>query len=241
MTPISSDERLRTTRTNYDRVYENRSVFLRWPADWVLRFHNMALRSRLERGARVLDYGCGSGNNAVFLALQGYHVTLADVTETAVPLVRENFRDHNLLAPPVEIVPQNPERLPWADGTFDFVLSNQVLYYLPSESDLKRVVAELARVTRPGGIAFFTMIGPRNHAIQDHTVSVTNDVHEIDLGGGHRLSQGGRYHEFMFVVRDEDHLKQVFDAYTPMTTGYFDQSMLDMRSNFHWIFAGQKA
>lgn len=228
------------TKANYDAIYAQKRVFLRYPADWIIRFHNMTLRDRLAPGAKVLDYGCGSGNNAVFFTRQGYDVTLSDITKTAQPLVDENFIDAHMAPRDVAVLDPTPERLPWPDATFDFVVSNQVLYYLPSYAELSRIAAELHRVTKPGGLCFLTMIGPKNYYITDHVKSVRDGVHEVFIGGDHRLAGATGYHEFILVPRDEDHLAELMQPWTRRDIGYFDQRMGDMTSNFHWIFVGEK-
>ena len=39
---------------------------------------------------------------------------------------------------------------------------------------------------------------------------------------------------------DEEELKDLFSEFECLSTGYFDQSMFDMTSTFHWIFVGKK-
>jgi hypothetical protein len=46
--------------------------------------------------------------------------------------------------------------------------------------------------------------------------------------------------EMIYLVNDEDELKSLFSDFECLSTGYFDQSMFDVKSNFHWIFAGSK-
>ena len=46
--------------------------------------------------------------------------------------------------------------------------------------------------------------------------------------------------EDVLLVRDEAHLLQRFQEFKPITTGHFDQAMFDIKSNFHFIFAGTK-
>ena len=47
--------------------------------------------------------------------------------------------------------------LPFADGSFDIVVSDSTLDHFPVESDIRRAIAELARVLRPGGTLILTM------------------------------------------------------------------------------------
>jgi ubiquinone/menaquinone biosynthesis C-methylase UbiE len=128
--------------------------------------------------------------------------------------------------------------LDYPDNTFDFILSNQVLYYLPSIEHLKKVCAEMKRVLKPGGYVFFTMMGPANYYLTHHLKSIKdNGVFEIRVEEeGHRLNG---VQELILGVKDEEHLITMFDDFEVITTGYFDQKMFDLKSNQHFIFVGQ--
>ena len=215
----------------YRKVYEARRTFLRYPADWIIRFHNMFMKPNLSSG-HILDYGCGSGNNAAFFKEQGYEVYGTDITEAVLPLIEENVGSTENFT----ILPPDMTRLPYDDNYFDFILSNQVLYYLGSEQRIRAICQEFSRCLRPGGVVFFTMMGSKNYYITQHAQRIEGDLFEIQITGDHRLSG---YHEFIYVVRDEDHLKSLFSVFECLTAGYFDQSMFDMKSNFHWIFVGR--
>jgi SAM-dependent methyltransferase len=225
---------LQTNATHYADIYGRRQTFLRYPADWIIRFHNIYLRENIPRG-RVLDFGCGSGNNMKFFLDQGYDVTGTDIVDDVVPLVRENLGNKGV----VQILPPNIERLPFADGSFDVVLSNQVLYYLASRQRIEAMSREFARVLRPGGAVFITMMGLRNYYCSGKLArNLGDDVYEVVIEGANRLSG---FHQVIYAVRDDEHLRDLFGNFEPLTTGYVDQSLFDLKSSFHWIFAGRKA
>ena len=152
---MTNDQFLQANQDNYEELYTKRQAFLRYPADWVIRFHNMYLRQNIP-GGRVLDYGCGSGNNSVFFMEQGYEVHGVDVADESLALVKLNLEKGHLdpsIIDRFSIIPRDNVTLPFEDEFFDVVVSNQVLYYLPSEEHIKRVCQELSRCLRPGGSA----------------------------------------------------------------------------------------
>ena len=100
----------------------------------------------LPSGARVLDVGCGTGYDVHHMRHRGLDVTAVE----PAPAMRERARQAN---PGVEIVDGDIERLPFRDGSFDFVCAIEVIRYLAEPG---RGVAELARVLRRGGVAFVT-------------------------------------------------------------------------------------
>src|SRR5207249_2521076 len=87
---------LAENQTNYEHLYARQEAFLRYPADWLIRFHNMFLKSRLPNGGLALDYGCGSGNNSVFLIQKGFETFGVDVAPSFKALVASNFSLHGI-------------------------------------------------------------------------------------------------------------------------------------------------
>ena len=53
-------------------------------------------------------------------------------------------------------------RLPFATGVFDLVISNSTLDHFDSTVEIDRALAELSRVTRPGGVVVVTLDNPHN-------------------------------------------------------------------------------
>jgi SAM-dependent methyltransferase len=90
--------------------------------------------------ARVLDAGCGTGEFAERVQRElGAAVCAIDLSARMVELTAQRG---------VEAEVADIQALPFADGTFDVVVANWVLYHV---EDLDRGLAELARVLRPGG------------------------------------------------------------------------------------------
>lgn len=115
------------------------------------RLHNTwiveCLRERVGPGARVLDIGCGAGYLTNQLAQQGFDVTGLDASQESLNVAarhdatgRVSYEHGDALA------------LPYPDASFDAVCS---LDFLEHVEEPARVVAEAARVLRPGGVFFF--------------------------------------------------------------------------------------
>lgn len=94
---------------------------------------------------RILDVGTGPGFFAINLALAGHDVTAVDVTEHMLRHARLNAESYGAH---VNFVLHRGEFLPFADGSFDLVVSRNVLWNLEYP---QQALSEWSRVLAPGG------------------------------------------------------------------------------------------
>ncbi len=103
----------------------------------------------LEEGDRVLDIGCGGG--AALRRMSGSimsgHLTGVDYSDVSVSLSRENNAD-DIESGKMEIVEASVEALPFADGSFDKIITVESFYFWPSPAE---DIREVCRVLKSGG------------------------------------------------------------------------------------------
>jgi SAM-dependent methyltransferase len=90
----------------------------------------------------VLDVGCGPGALTARLLSIGSRVTAIDPAPTFVDAARERFPD-------IEVSRGTAEELPYGTATFDAALAQLVVHFM---ADPVAGLAQMARVTRPGGV-----------------------------------------------------------------------------------------
>lgn len=99
----------------------------------------------LRGGERVLDVASGSGNTVLAAARRHCVATGIDYVPALVERARIRAEAEQLT---VQLHLADAENLPFADGTFDVVLSTIGVMFAP---DQRRAASELLRVCRPGG------------------------------------------------------------------------------------------
>jgi 2-polyprenyl-6-hydroxyphenyl methylase/3-demethylubiquinone-9 3-methyltransferase len=112
---------------------------------------------------RVLDLGCGAGFLSNFLANLGHHVTGIDTTAENLAVARAHDPTQT-----VAYERGDACALPFPDHSFDVVCAMDLLEHV-TEPD--RLIAEVGRVLRPGGVFFF------------HTFNRTKAAHLIVIKG----------------------------------------------------------
>ncbi|HYC32684.1 MAG TPA: class I SAM-dependent methyltransferase [Gemmatimonadales bacterium] len=132
-------------------------------------------RLRLQAGERVLDAACGSGTATLPAARAGAEVTGVDLVASALHTAGTRAAGEEL-APRLERA--SVESLPYPDASFDVVLS---LFGVMFAARPDRVLAELARVTRPGGRMALASWSPGGfmgalHGLLTGPIPITFDV-----------------------------------------------------------------
>jgi len=98
----------------------------------------------------VLDAGCGTGDNALFLAERGHTVWGVDAVPKAIEVCRKKAEERDL---PVTFLVLDAFHLDSLGRTFDTVIDSGLFHTL-SDPDRPRFVRSLAAVLKPGGSYF---------------------------------------------------------------------------------------
>ena len=112
------------------------------------------LRGRIAQGMRVLDAGCGSGRNLVFLLREGFDVWGVDESADAVAQTRQLAARLAPRLPADRFRVEHVERMSLADASVDAVISSAVLHFARDDEHWLAMVREMWRVLAPGGVLF---------------------------------------------------------------------------------------
>lgn len=110
-------------------------------------------------GKEVLDYGCGMGEESIYLASLGARVTGIDISEVGVASLKKRAEYHKL---DIKAYEMRVDPTSFSDESFDCVHGLGILHHVGIEAGL----AEVRRLLRPGGIAVFLEPMGNNRAIE---------------------------------------------------------------------------
>ena len=130
-----------------------------------------------KSAARVLDLGCGAGHVSFHVASLVQEVVAYDLSQQMLDVVSRAALEREL--PNIRTVRGAAERLPCADGEFDYVLSRYSAHHW---SDLGQALREVRRVLKPGGVAaFIDVMSPGSPLFDTYlqTVEVLRDTSHV--------------------------------------------------------------
>jgi ubiquinone/menaquinone biosynthesis C-methylase UbiE len=132
-------------------------IHAQWQSDYLNsdldRFYDLAFADILKvikarPTDRILDAGCGYGYHTLRLARSGALITAADFSDVALKAAQQTIASAGI-ADKVELKQADLTALPFADNSFEFVVSWGVIMHVP---EMEKALTELARVLKPGGV-----------------------------------------------------------------------------------------
>lgn len=112
------------------------------------------LRGNIGEGMRVLDAGCGYGRNLVHLLRQGCEVFALDADPKGVEHVRQLAASLGAGLPAENFQVGLIEQMPFPEAFADVVMCSAVLHFARDEDHFRKMLSELWRVLKPGGMLF---------------------------------------------------------------------------------------
>jgi SAM-dependent methyltransferase len=170
--------------------YEEETFAYPWQANFSLYAEESARFFRtvapaVDRAARegspVLDYACGSGRLACYLALRGCRSVYGFDLSSAGVRVGTHLARISHVEDRVHLQQMNAQSLDYPDNRFPLVIGKGVLHHVlkyPGVAD------EIRRVMTPGGVAYFLENlgnGPAWRFIRERSIAAGGDLGDINL------------------------------------------------------------
>ncbi len=125
------------------------------------------LRGRVTPGMRILDAGCGSGRNLIYLLQQGFEVFGVDADPHALQATRQLAAALAPRLPANNFRMESIEGMSFPDAFADAVISSAVLHFARNDDHFHSMLQSSWRVMKPGGLLFCRLassIGIENQA-----------------------------------------------------------------------------
>lgn len=209
----------------WERVFSERE-WGRYPQEEVVRFVAQNYYGVPDRArVRILEIGCGPGSGASwFVAREGFSLAGIDGSATAIDKARARLRAEGLQG---EFVQGDATRLPWPDGSFDAVLDVGCLT-CNSEAETALILAEVHRVTKPGGRHF--SVTPKSGCWGDGTGEALDATTRRHVSEGPFMNLG----KTRFATYDS--LRLLYAAFSDLAVEYTVRSALGgTREISHWV------
>ncbi len=148
-----------------------------WDAvvSWVYRNSDRKNRDQ----TRILEVGCGAGNNLWFAAREGFQVFGIDLSESAIEFAKKRFVHDGLKG---DFRTGSILELPYPDGQFDMVIDRAAITCLGKE-EAEKCFAEIKRVLVPGGKFFFNPYSDMHSSLASGKLGSDSLVEGITQGG----------------------------------------------------------
>jgi len=154
---VSSNSVFDHLAPDYDESFTDRP-----PAQWLRQQVRNRVIRLLPSEARILDVGCGTGDDALWFASQGHTVVATDVSDGMLEQARRKCQ----VAPPdvaanISVVPFDASELMKSDALegleFDVLLSN--FGALNCVGDLRQFFVGISEHIKPNGVVALTLMG----------------------------------------------------------------------------------
>ena len=175
-------------------------------------FGKVEVDRSIDKNGKVLDYGCADGNNSKFLLDRGFSISAIDITEESIKKTKNNLNNYDPKRWDAKVLTENNDKLPYDDNNFDYIISNQVVYFLASRNRINLLLKEFQRVLKPNGRMIISMLSRFNtYCFEgvpkgDNVFTYKTPSGEIDV----------------YVTYDETHLRDIFSLFNIVEIGYWD-------------------
>jgi ubiquinone/menaquinone biosynthesis C-methylase UbiE len=149
-----SDTNTNESPENLDNLISNKELFKKHFSN--MKFYSITklsedfkwnwLKKRCKKDVRVLDFGCGNGENGIFAAQCGSNVTGIDISPEGVENANLNAKKFKL-DQHCKFLVMDGEKMSFPENTFDLAVEYGVLHHV----DLDKAMSELSRVLKPEG------------------------------------------------------------------------------------------
>lgn len=128
----------------------------------------------LNKKAKILDLGCGTGNKTNFIHKKGFNIIGIDSSERAISYAKNNYKN-------MQFYKGNILNTKFADNSFDAIISTAVMHCLIKSQRLK-YIKEIKRLLKKNGILFQLVLSSEDQTkIQQKQIETNTFIDKYGL------------------------------------------------------------
>jgi 2-polyprenyl-3-methyl-5-hydroxy-6-metoxy-1,4-benzoquinol methylase len=132
-----------------EKIYRNMPLAkIPWNMETAPEILQDLVSTQKLRPCKVIEFGCGVGNYAIYLASQGFEVTGIDISKTAIKIAKDSASQKGL--PCKFIIADVLGDMTNVKGLFDFAYDWELLHHI-FPPDRERYIHNVYRLIKPGG------------------------------------------------------------------------------------------
>jgi len=139
---------------------------------WNEHIARYVFASRLARGKRVLDLGCGTGYGTAEISKYAASVTSLDISSDAVAYLQQNYAQ-----PHIRVLQASAAAIPLRDASFDLVVAFEVIEHI---TEWRELLTDVRRVLAPGG-QLVVSTPNKSYYAESRKLSGPNPFHEFEF------------------------------------------------------------
>lgn len=139
-----------------------------WPVEAMVKVlfgdYLRGVKPNFNSDTKVLDVGCGFGNNLLPFLVKGCKCYGIEISEEIAKLT-QNILINKGFSNAI-IRKGNNQSIPFGDKEFDLIVSNNVIHYEKDEANYLKALGEYSRVLKNGGCLYLMTVGPGHDIYQ---------------------------------------------------------------------------
>jgi SAM-dependent methyltransferase len=179
---------------SWEKAYGKGEQLNRYPYDMIVSIVIRLFKSiKDKKTIKVLDLGCGAGNNSAFLAKEGFTITGIDASKSAIQYVTERFNAENLDG---EFHVLDFSKLDQLNSKFDLVIDRQSLS-TQSFANAKKIARAINSLLNTNGLflsMFYNIDHPgfseclKHASRQENNTFLFPDKPSVNFSGARRIT-----------------------------------------------------
>jgi ubiquinone/menaquinone biosynthesis C-methylase UbiE len=139
-----TNQTTKQTSSVYNKIAELYSKQFSKPLEHIKYFLN-----KIPKNGKILDAGCGAGNNSGYMTLRGFEVIGIDLSKKMLQLAEQKF-------PKINFKQIDIKKIKFPPNSFDGILASYSLIHI-SKKDIPAVLRKLHRFLKKTGILFLVL------------------------------------------------------------------------------------